>query len=125
VINNFYFNDAALGMLFEKANNNNRQPSTLASIEDVVGTVFCADGGDVDGRTGSSGTAQVPNVTPQALNMNASPPTFTTSQCDFIARHNNGLNVTFFDGHAKWLKIEELMKRNALGRYVYLTKILD
>src|SRR5579871_2274222 len=37
VINNYYYNDETLGMLFEKANNNGRQPSALASIEDVVG----------------------------------------------------------------------------------------
>jgi prepilin-type N-terminal cleavage/methylation domain-containing protein len=130
VVNNYYYSDASLGMLFEKTNytngvSNGRQPSTLASIEDQVGTMFCADGGDADGATGSSGTAQLPNVTPQSLNLTASPPTFTTSQCDLIARHSAGVCVTFFDGHAKWMKLEELMKKNAAGRYPYLTKILD
>jgi prepilin-type N-terminal cleavage/methylation domain-containing protein len=125
VINNYYFNDSTLGEIFEKANNNGRQPSLLASIEDVVGTVFCADGGDADGNTGSSGTAQVANVNPQKLNMNDSPPTFTTGQGDFIARHQAGLCVTFFDSHSKWLKIEQLMKKNAQGHYSYLTKIAD
>jgi prepilin-type processing-associated H-X9-DG protein len=128
VINNFYFSDSTLGMLFEKANSNGRQPSNLASIEDPVGTVFCADGGDADGVSGSDRTAQVVNVSGPpvpTLNRTASPPTFTTSQCDFIARHNEGVCVTFFDGHSKWMKIEQLMKRNAQGRYVYMTKIYD
>jgi prepilin-type N-terminal cleavage/methylation domain-containing protein len=125
VINNYYFNNATLGMLFEKANNNGRQPATLASIEDSVGTVFCADGGDADGATGSAGTAQVPNLAGQALNVNAKPPTFTTSQCDFIARHKEGLCVTFFDGHSKWMKIEQLMKRSPQNNFSYLTKIMD
>jgi prepilin-type processing-associated H-X9-DG protein len=125
VINNFYFNNAALGMLFEKANNNGRQPATLASIEDTAGTVFCADGGDAEGATGAASTAQVPNTSPQGLNLNLRPPAFTTSQGDFIARHNEGVNVTFFDGHSKWMKLQELMKRNAAGNFPYLTKILD
>jgi prepilin-type N-terminal cleavage/methylation domain-containing protein len=125
VINNYYFNNATLGMIFEKDNNNGRRPSTLASIEDVVGTVFCADGGDFDGVTSSAGTAQVPNVSPQSLVLTGSKPVFTTSQCDFIARHQEGLCATFFDGHSKWLKMDQLMKKNAAGVYVRLSKILD
>jgi prepilin-type N-terminal cleavage/methylation domain-containing protein/prepilin-type processing-associated H-X9-DG protein len=125
VLNNFYYSDSGLGMIFEKANSNGRMPSTLATIEDSVGTVFCADGGDVDGNTGSEGTAQVPNVSPQSLNLTASPPTFTTSQGDFIARHGGGLCVTFFDGHSKWMKLDEMMRKNSQGVYVHLSKILD
>jgi len=125
VINNYYFSDETLGMLFEKANNNGRQPSSLASIEDVVGTVFCADGGDADGNTGSSGTAQLAKVSPEKLNQTASPPTFTTGQGDFIARHQAGLCATFFDGHSKWMKIEKLMTKSPAGNYSYLTKIAD
>jgi prepilin-type N-terminal cleavage/methylation domain-containing protein len=125
VINNYYFNNATLGMLFEKSNNNGRMPSSLASIDDAVGTVFCADGGDADGVTGSEGTAQVPNLAGQALNVSAKPPTFTTSQCDFIARHKEGLCVTFFDGHSKWMKIEQLMKRSPQNNFSHLTKIMD
>ena len=125
VLNNYYYSDATLGMIFEKANNNGRQPSNLASIEDTVGTVFCADGGDADGNTGAASTAQVASVSPQALNINGNPPTFTTGQGDFIARHSGGVCATFFDGHSKWMKIERLMEKNSLGRYVHLTKILD
>ena len=125
ILNNYYFSDSTLGMIFEKANNNGRQPSNLASIEDVVGTVFCADGGDADGATGSSGTAQVAKVSPESLNMTGSPPSFNTGQGDFIARHQGGLCVTFFDGHSKWMKIEKLMSKNAAKNYSYLTKILD
>ena len=42
---------------------------------------------------------------------------------------NNGLdgmfNVAFFDGHSKWLKIQELGKKNAAGYYPYFTRIAD
>ena len=135
VINNYYYNDATEGMLFEKANNNNRQPASLASIDDPAGTVFCADG-----VTGSEGTGQLPNTTPQSLNMAGCGtalcrphPTFCTSQGDFIARHKEGVCATFFDGHSKWMKIERLMFRNPANpataanapRYPYLTKSSD
>jgi len=33
----------------------------------------------------------------------------------FVDRHNEGLNVTFCDGHAKWLKRDEMVKANANG----------
>lgn len=125
IINNYYYTDAVNGMIFEKLGPNGRQPSSLAEIQDPAGTVFCVDGGDADGVTGSPGTAQLAKVNPVSLNANANPPTFTTGQCDVIARHQGGVDVTFFDGHTKWLRLEELFKKNSAGMYPYLTKTVD
>jgi prepilin-type N-terminal cleavage/methylation domain-containing protein/prepilin-type processing-associated H-X9-DG protein len=126
-LNNVYWNNRTLGEIFEKSGM--RSPVSLAEIEDAVGTVFCADGGDVDGATGSAVTSQAV-ITSNFIqvNINAKPPNIRTNQADFIARHNEGLNVTFFDGHAKWLKIGELGKRKQTVNgnvFPYFTKIMD
>ena len=126
-LNNVYWNNATLGQLFEKSGM--RNPVVLAEIEDAVTTVFCADGGDVDGATGSAVTSQAV-ITGNFIQVNttARPPYIRTNQADFIARHQEGLNVTFFDGHSKWYKIGELGKRvqtvNGLV-FPYFTKVAD
>ncbi|MES2462092.1 MAG: DUF1559 domain-containing protein [Armatimonadota bacterium] len=127
VINNFYYLDSRLGMIFEKVDATfTRQPSSLSEIDDSAGTVFCMDGGDADGATGSAGIGQFVRLgTGPVLNLTAKPPVWTTTQSDVIARHAGGLNVAFFDGHSKWLRLEELSKRNAAGVYSYLSKISD
>jgi prepilin-type processing-associated H-X9-DG protein len=123
-LNNVYYNVPDLGSIFEKTNG--RTPATLAVIEDSAGTVFCADGGDVDGATGSAGILQVVNVSNSLkVDLILEPKRVTSSQGDWIARHNGGLNVAFFDGHSKWLSAGEFTKKNAAGNYPYWTKILD
>jgi prepilin-type N-terminal cleavage/methylation domain-containing protein/prepilin-type processing-associated H-X9-DG protein len=128
-LNNVYYSDPTYGSIFEKSGV--RQPSSLSEIQDSAGTVFCADGGDCDSAidstaNGASATNQVVNLSPglQVL-PDANPPRITSRQADFIGRHNSGLNVMFFDGHAKWLKINELGKKNSAGRFPYFTKTVD
>jgi prepilin-type N-terminal cleavage/methylation domain-containing protein/prepilin-type processing-associated H-X9-DG protein len=116
-INNVYFNDPAQ-RLFEKAS-----PATLASIEDVVGTVFCGDSKPSANQKHWAwqvvGTTLNTSVTPAILG-------YPNQQGQFVARHNNGLNFTFFDGHAKWMKLEKAAERDASNIYLrYFSKTLD
>ena len=68
VINNVYFSNRTLGMIFEKdPGDGSRNPSKLAEIEDVVGTVFCADGGDFEERVEHRLTAQVATGSPASF----------------------------------------------------------
>lgn len=129
VLNNYYYYDTTLGGIFERFN-----VSSLASIEDSAGTVFCGDGGEVPNTNepGNPGHGtwwdpeQFVNDGYTAVVTTQSPAVFRCNyQGGFIARHNDGANVTFFDGHAKWLKIQELGKKNTAGNYPYLTKIVD
>jgi prepilin-type N-terminal cleavage/methylation domain-containing protein/prepilin-type processing-associated H-X9-DG protein len=114
-LNNVYFSNATWGQIFE------RGQASLASIEDTAGTVFCADGNRFQAAQNST--------TPVRLDMASSPPRITSLQASFIARHHGGLNAIFFDGHAKWLKIEEMGKTrtDAQNRlyFPYFTKLLD
>lgn len=116
VVNNVYYYSAQLGQLFEHTN-----IASLASIEDNAGTVFCADGGLKD-FSGWYGPQVVGTLT---VMPDAKPPRIQSGQSSFVARHNNGLNVAFFDGHSKWLGIKELGKKNAAGNHPYFTKISD
>jgi prepilin-type N-terminal cleavage/methylation domain-containing protein/prepilin-type processing-associated H-X9-DG protein len=118
ILNNVYYNNTTWGRLFEQGSPG---PATLASIEDVAGTVFCGDG---------SGS-QAPDTSGYRVRLDTTPrpPRIKSSQGDFVARHSEGLNLTFFDGHAKWLRIQELGKQNkdAGGNlyFPYFTKTLD
>ncbi|GAB4457916.1 MAG: hypothetical protein OHK0029_18390 [Armatimonadaceae bacterium] len=51
------------------------------------------------------------------VNTNVNPPMLSGA----VARHNNGLNVTFVDGHAKWVRLERIAARNANGIMPLLT----
>ncbi len=117
-----YYNNDTLGRLFEQGG---AGPTSLAAIEDVAGTVFCADGGDADGSTTTNNTQIVQTSSLIVVRPDNNPPIIQSSQGDLIARHNAGSNATFFDGHAKWFKITELGKRNVAGNYPYFTKIVD
>jgi prepilin-type N-terminal cleavage/methylation domain-containing protein/prepilin-type processing-associated H-X9-DG protein len=129
VLNNYYYYDTTLGGIFERFN-----ISSMASIEDNAGTVFCGDGGEVPNTTEAGNPGHGTQWDPEqfvndgytAVVTNRSPAVFRCNyQGGFIARHNDGANLTFFDGHSKWLKIQELGKKNAAGNYPYLTKIVD
>jgi len=129
-LNNFYYYDQTLGALFEQGG-----IASAASIQDSAGTVFCGDGGWLFKNTNEPGNPghgtewdpeQFVNDGYTAVVTTTNPPVFRCNyQGAFIARHNNGLNLTFFDGHSKWLTIKELGKKNAAGNYPYLTKISD
>ena len=116
VLNNLYYYDSNLGQMFEHYN-----IASFASVQDTSGTVFCGDGGLKD-----FANAYGPQVTlPVVLHPNDDPPTITSGQGAFVGRHSGGLNVTFLDGHSKWLKVQELGKTNTAGNYPYFTKIAD
>lgn len=119
VLNNIYHADALRGRLFEKD-----PPAALSSIEDSAGTVFCADGGDADGTTTTGPQVVIENLT---LKMNLNPPAIVSQQSDFIARHQGQVNVAFFDGHSKSMKIEKLMEKDAATNtyYKWFTKNSD
>src|SRR5262249_47209742 len=115
-LNNVYYNDARWGQIFEKGQSN------LASIEDTVGTVFCAGGNRFQAAQAGGGAFQ--------LNMTTSPPSITSAQASFLARHQGGMNAIFFDGHAKWMNIQELGKSRVDPStnkiyFPYFTKTLD
>jgi prepilin-type N-terminal cleavage/methylation domain-containing protein/prepilin-type processing-associated H-X9-DG protein len=116
-LNNVYYTNPTWGQLFEQS----RGPTSLAGIEDVAGTVFCADG----------------NTSQAVFTGGATQPTFVKgrhtmlmlAQGAMVARHSDGMNATFFDGHAKWYRAQELgkMKTDAGGQIYlpYFTKITD
>jgi prepilin-type N-terminal cleavage/methylation domain-containing protein/prepilin-type processing-associated H-X9-DG protein len=123
VLNNVYWSDRRLGSIFEKTSG--MTPASLASIEDAAGTVFCGDGGGIAGIT-KWDPEQIVNDGVIQVDADASPARLRCKfQGAFIARHSAGLNVTFFDGHTKWLKINELARKNDAGNYPYFTKIVD
>jgi prepilin-type processing-associated H-X9-DG protein len=120
-INNVYWSDAA-NALFEKS-----RIRTLAQIEDSAGTVFCGD--STRDQTISTSRNWGFQVTGDTFFPDTTPPTLGTSvrqQGLFVARHNGGLNFTFFDGHAKWLKLEKMNEKNTAGdRLRHFTPGLD
>jgi prepilin-type N-terminal cleavage/methylation domain-containing protein/prepilin-type processing-associated H-X9-DG protein len=134
-INNVYWYDTSLGALFVHASDG-VGPTSLASIEDVTRTVFLADGGTVPDHTLPDGTQhhgtwwdpeQVvwdgglyvePDAKPYPL-------IHSVYQAGFIGRHNGGVNVAWFDGHSKFMRISELGRKNAAGNYPYFTKTSD
>jgi prepilin-type N-terminal cleavage/methylation domain-containing protein/prepilin-type processing-associated H-X9-DG protein len=118
-LNNVYYNND-LGRLFEQGGNG---PAKLATIDDVAGTIFCADGSSA--QVVQTGTILVNSFT-------KNPPRIDGAQGDFIGRHQGGLNAIFFDGHSKWIKITELGKLRANPHgfgptqiYAYFTKQVD
>jgi prepilin-type N-terminal cleavage/methylation domain-containing protein/prepilin-type processing-associated H-X9-DG protein len=119
-INNIYFYDS-VQLLFGASGI--IPPSTIASIEDNSGTVFCGDS-----RPAANQKHWAWQVVGATLNTTVTPPILgaTDYQGQFVARHNGGLNFTFFDGHAKWMKLEKATERDANGVYMrYFSKTLD
>ncbi len=145
-VNNVYWNNANLGRLFEQGGG--LGPTSIAQVEDPVGTVFCTDGGDAE-TTGSSNGTQCVDLSARPIEVRTDKsqvplgyPAILSNQGDLIARHIEGMNVIFLDGHAKWLKVDEIGKAKpkppndprysstyaSLGRgiyYPYFTKLLD
>jgi prepilin-type N-terminal cleavage/methylation domain-containing protein/prepilin-type processing-associated H-X9-DG protein len=127
-LNNYYWNDDRLGRIFERSSPG---PLPMASIEDTAGTVFSADGGN--GTNGRSYPNQACRLGAQPyfqLYTTANPPYAASGQAAFYFRHQGGLNATFFDGHSKWIKMENFVKQvndpvAGIPVYPYLTKIID
>ncbi|HZP82037.1 MAG TPA: DUF1559 domain-containing protein [Chthonomonadaceae bacterium] len=129
-LNNVYWYDTALGGLFEHTTG----AQSLASVDDVAGTVFCGDGGHAPKIEGHDETQWdeeqavddwgIPSY--MLVLPDANPPQIRSQyQAAFLGRHNNGLNLTFFDGHSKFMRISELGKKNAKGDFPYFTKTSD
>jgi prepilin-type N-terminal cleavage/methylation domain-containing protein/prepilin-type processing-associated H-X9-DG protein len=119
-INNVYFWSAEQNLFGVSGTTS---PVTLASIEDSAGTIFCGDS-----KPGANLQQWAWQVIGTTLDTNAKPPTlgFPGYQGQFVARHNGGLNFTFFDGHAKWMKLEKAAEKDASNVYLrYFTKTLD
>lgn len=119
-LNNVYFSTKAWGQLFQNPG------STLADVDDVAGTVFCGDGNGFQAAlTGS------PKPTTMTVDLTSGIwPQLRSSQASFMGRHSTGINFTFFDGHSKWLSVQEAGKTvtdKATGKPVnpYFTKTLD
>jgi prepilin-type N-terminal cleavage/methylation domain-containing protein/prepilin-type processing-associated H-X9-DG protein len=124
-LNNYYWNDSRLGRIFERSSPG---PLPMAAIEDNTGTVFAADGGT--GRQYPSQASRLNAYPLMEVQLDRRPPRALTGQAGFYARHADGLNSIFFDGHAKWLKLTEFTKTktdSASGQtvYPYLTTISD
>jgi len=120
VLNSLYYADAALGALFTPS------PSNVASIEDTAGTVIWSDGNlgtQVAILGGTSGT----NMTLDTAAAPAELYGLAAGQGRIVARHLEGTNNLFADGHVKWLKLANLAKRTGgtTGNYSYFTKTLD
>ena len=117
-LNQIYYKNAAQE-LFE-ANTTGITPVSLAAIEDSSGTIAVGD---------SSGYYQVAPATPAAavVDNNASPKTFGEAANNglFVARHLDGANWLFLDGHVKWLRLEKVATKNAAGDFPYFTRTSD
>ncbi len=117
-INQIYYKNAAQE-LFE-ANTTGITPVSLAAIDDSSGTIAVGD---------SSGYYQVYPSTPAAavVDNNANPKTFGESSASgfFVARHLDGTNWLFLDGHVKWLRLDTVATKNAAGDFPYFTRTSD
>lgn len=107
----------------------NISPSSLPSmhlsgIEDPAGTIAMGDG-----KCGLLNASTCYQIIGRTFYPNDKPPTMgsaSKTQGSFVARHMEGLNFVFVDGHAKWLKMDEAMKKTANGVDLkYLTATMD
>jgi len=106
-LNNYYNYDSRYGAIFQDT------PVSVAKFQAPAGLIFCADGGNTP-TTNWDPEQMVTQWGGIAINATNNPP-FANAvggypQGGFIARHNGGLNCVFFDGHAKWLRLEQAVK---------------
>lgn len=104
--------------------NANIQSMHLAGIEDPSGTIAMGDS-----RCGIPTNTTCYQVIARSVLANEDPVLFgptSKTQGMFVARHLAGANFVFVDGHAKWLKIDEVGKRAKNGTdWKYFTAIED
>ena len=124
---NRVYNDYRYG-LFVSQNGVDPSPAPLAAIEDAVGTIFAGDS-TLAVKTGSNtnnhfvaGDTIWP-TTPPTMGSGSSATSQSVGQ--FHARHFDGCNFVFLDGHAKWLKLESLAAQTSGGRITAFTRQLD
>jgi prepilin-type N-terminal cleavage/methylation domain-containing protein/prepilin-type processing-associated H-X9-DG protein len=131
-LNNVYYYDSTIGELFEQSGGG---PSTLASLDQPATTVFMGDGGavpnDINNGVQENGTQwdpeQIVNDTGIFVEPNAKP--YPQIRCGYqgglIGRHNGGVNITWLDGHSKYIGIASLGKLNKEGQLIYFIKAGD
>ncbi len=105
-LNNYYNYNSTYGAIFQS------NPISIAAIEAPSGLMFCADGGQSP-LTAWDPEQIVTQYAGMAINT-ASNPHFAYaigqySQGALYGRHNEGLNNVFFDGHAKWMRLSQLL----------------
>ena len=81
--------------------------------------MFCGDGG------APTGIPLQVLLSGMERELDEHPPRISSSQGSFYGRHQDGLNVSFLDGHSRWMTIQELGRVNERGRLVYFTKLRD
>jgi prepilin-type N-terminal cleavage/methylation domain-containing protein/prepilin-type processing-associated H-X9-DG protein len=106
-VNNYYNYDGRYGGIFQD------HPISIAAVEAPAGLMFCADGGQ------SPVTAWDPEqIVTRYAGLGLDNPTNpkyayalgTYSQGALFGRHNQGANNVFFDGHAKFLRLTNLIQ---------------
>ncbi len=118
VLNNFYWWDDRLS-IFQVG-----RGASSTGIENLVGGVYCLDGGVWAARAGDPYTPDETKFHYQATlnpwagifdNLSAqagtSPITVGTFQGALMARHNAGLNVAYLDGHSKFAKVTQILNK--------------
>ena len=124
-VNNYYYQDGSHGQLFQLGKSGN----LLSNVDKPSDLVFCGEGGYAAGALNT-----FDQVTTLTVAGTTTPATYTTwlttagaaaspqyfgggKQGSFIARHNRGLNLAFFDGHAKWMPMSTLLTMDSTGNY--------
>lgn len=125
--NNTYQNQTSLGV----SGANNTYASHIARFEDTAGTVMLGDGG---GYTGYECSALVNGGNFEIYRDGIGAPNdipisqfgrYGNPEGWFSARHFEGVNMMFYDGHVKWLSMNTLLTKNAAQRYPYFTRLAD
>lgn len=133
ILNQVYWADANLGQLFEHSING--APAIIASVDAPATTVFAADGGACPTTTYNGTTMNGTQWDPEQLVNDGGiyvQPTATpypvircVYQGAIIGRHNGGANVSWMDGHSKFMRIDSLGKVNSAGQLIYFIKSGD
>ena len=124
-LNNYYNYVPAYGALFQDS------PVSFTELEAVAGTIFCADGGQYADMAWDPEQIVTQWEGLRIYNVNSAAPYIravgTYSQGAIFGRHSSGANAVFFDCHAKFAKLTEIMKSHYVAAddlcvYQYLSK---
>jgi prepilin-type processing-associated H-X9-DG protein len=93
----------------------------LAKIQDPAGTIITGDSSDYFQVT------MAPRSTTVPLSLQASPPSFGNGGQlgRFVARHLDGTNWLYLDGHVKWHLLNNITQLSAKKQYRYFTHAID
>jgi prepilin-type N-terminal cleavage/methylation domain-containing protein/prepilin-type processing-associated H-X9-DG protein len=108
-LNNYYWDNSTYGGIFQPGFG----PISIAAMDAPASLMFCADGGqsprtawDPEQQVNQGGGLGVDTTgsSPYAYALGSPYP-----QGSWYARHQLGLNNVFFDGHAKWMRLDALL----------------